>query len=121
MGRKQATSTARKGSGTRGKRGESTRAREKDRDQAAVRKRPGPRPADYTAFLEHCLAERAHREAVARVLKDPDHRHFATVLRDALDRVYGRPAQLHEHTGRVTLAYVDDRDELQRRAAEAES
>lgn len=103
----------------RSTRAKSTRAREKGADHAAVQRRPGPRPPDYTAFLKHCLGERQHREAVARVLRDPDHRHFATVLRDALDRVYGRPAQLHEHTGRVTLQYADDTAELARRAAES--
>ncbi|MGE0347194.1 MAG: hypothetical protein AB7P61_13810 [Gemmatimonadales bacterium] len=118
MARKSGTTTTRKGRGTPAKAAPSSRARE--RDKAAVRRRPGKRPADYTAFLQVCLGEREHREAVIRVLRDPDHRHFATVLRDALDRVFGRPVQPHEHAGRVELVMTDDTEALRQRAAEAE-
>lgn len=32
-------------------------------------------------------------DAIAAVLEDPDHRHFATVLNTALDRTEGKPQQ----------------------------
>lgn len=59
--------------------------------------RSGRKPAAFISYCEELLTE--HRDQIGLVLANPEHKHYAAVLKIVASYACGLPTQRIEHTG----------------------